>query len=95
VVSVKVGEHTTKLGTGALLDFSVQTVLDGEPLDEKELQELLGSSGGLVNLKGKWVEVDRDKLAEALQHWKKVERRAEDGGLVGHQPGGRHRARRT
>jgi non-specific serine/threonine protein kinase len=82
VVSVKVGEHTTKLGTKALLDFSVQTVLDGEPLDEEELKEILGSSGGLVNLKGKWVEVDRDKLAEALKHWKKVERRAEDGGLT-------------
>jgi hypothetical protein len=82
VVSVKVGEHTTKLGTGALLDFSVQTVLDGEPLDEKELQQILGSSVGLVNLKGKWVEVDRDKLAEALKHWKNVERRSGDGVLT-------------
>ncbi len=50
----------------ALLDFSVGVALDGEPLSEAELQELLASADGLVRLKGKWVEVDREKLAEAL-----------------------------
>ncbi len=61
---------------------TVDTVLDGESLDEKELEEILGSSGGLVLLRGKWVEVDRDKLAEALTHWKQVERQTRDGGLT-------------
>jgi len=83
VVSVKIGESSKgKLGKDALLKFSVDTVLDGESLDEKELQEILGSSGGLVLLRGKWVEVDRDKLAEALTHWKQVERQTRDGGLT-------------
>jgi non-specific serine/threonine protein kinase len=82
VVNVKIGERTKgKLGTDALLDFSVRTVLDGEPLDEKELEQILSSSSGLVLLRGKWVEVDRNKLAEALQQWKKVERETRDGGL--------------
>ncbi len=85
-VSVKVGERAkgklgANLGIDALLDFSVRTVLEGEPLEEKELQQILGSEGGLVLLRGKWVEVDRDKLAEALKHWKKVERQAREGGL--------------
>ena len=39
------------------------------------------SVGGLVSLKGKWVEVDREKLAEALDHWKKVERETRKSGL--------------
>jgi superfamily II DNA or RNA helicase len=82
VVNVKIGESAKgKLGAGALLDFSVGVALDGEPLGENELQDLLGSSGGLVLLRGKWVEVDRGKLAEALKHWKLVESRAEGGGL--------------
>ena len=82
VVNVKIGERAKgSLGAGALLDFSVRVALDGEPLDENELQDILRSSGGLVLLHGKWVEVDRDKLAEALKHWKQVERRAENGGL--------------
>src|SRR5208337_3153295 len=31
--------------------------------------------------KGKWVEVDRDKLQEVLDHWKKVQADAGSGGL--------------
>jgi len=34
-----------------------------------------------VPLKGKWVELDRDKLKEALAHWKTVERGAREQGL--------------
>ncbi|HVA72640.1 MAG TPA: DEAD/DEAH box helicase [Candidatus Limnocylindrales bacterium] len=81
VVNVKVGDRA-KIGTDALLDFSVGVTLDGEPLDEQEVRAILESSGGLVPLKGKWVEVDRDKLAEALQHWKSVERAAQGGGIT-------------
>ena len=82
VVSVKIGESAKgKLGADALLSFSVGVALEGEALDEKELQDLLHSSGGLVLLRGKWVEVDRGKLDEALKHWKQVESRAEGGGL--------------
>ena len=55
--------------------------MNGEPLSEAELQELLASVDGLVRLKGQWVEVDREKLAEALKHWKTVERAARAGGL--------------
>lgn len=54
---------------------------DGQPLDEKELRAILDSAGGLVSLKGKWVELDRDKLGEALKHWKNVERAAQGGGI--------------
>jgi superfamily II DNA or RNA helicase len=80
VVSVTVG-NSTKISTDALLDFSVAVTFDGQPLDEKELRAILESSGGLVALKGKWVELDRDRLAEALKHWKNVERTAQHGGI--------------
>ena len=42
---------------------------------------VLESTGGLVPLKGKWVEVDREKLSEALEHWKQVERDVRGGGI--------------
>jgi non-specific serine/threonine protein kinase len=81
-VSVKIdGKKASKLGVGALLEFSVGAALDGEPLTDAEVEELLASAGGLVRLKGKWVEVDRDRLAEALDHWKKVEREVSESGL--------------
>ena len=80
VVSVKVGNQA-KIGADTLLDFSVGVTFDGQPLDEQELRAILESSGGLVTLKGQWVEVDRDKLTEALKHWKNVERATHGGGL--------------
>ena len=83
VVSVKIGQQLKgKLGVDALLDFSVATVLDGDALNVQEMEKLLGSESGLVLLRGKWVEVNREKLAEALKQWKKVEREARDGGLT-------------
>jgi non-specific serine/threonine protein kinase len=81
VVSVTVGNNSTKISADALLDFSVAVTFDGQPLDQKELRALLESSGGLVTLKGKWVELDRDRLAEALKHWKNVELTVRDGGM--------------
>ena len=82
VVNVKIDARKgTTLSVDALLDFSVNVTLDGEPLTEAELERLLQSVGGLVALKGKWVEVDRDKLGEALDHWKKVERETRESGL--------------
>ncbi|HTW95904.1 MAG TPA: DEAD/DEAH box helicase [Tepidisphaeraceae bacterium] len=82
VVSVTVGDRaTSRIGAEALLDFSVGVTLDGQPLTEGELQAILQSAGGLISLRGKWIEVDRDKLGEALKHWKKVERDARGGGV--------------
>ena len=82
VVNVKVdARKKSTLSVSALLDFSVNVTLEGEPLTESELEQLLESVGGLVAIKGKWVEVDREKLAEALKHWKKVERDTRESGL--------------
>jgi superfamily II DNA or RNA helicase len=75
------GRPAASLGADALLDFSVSLTLDGAPLTDAERQELLASAGGLVRLSGQWVEVDGEKLAAALAHWKKVEKDARAGGL--------------
>src|SRR6185437_388426 len=82
VVSVKVGEAAkSKLGVEALLSFSVGVTLDGETLTDAEMAELLNASDGLVRLKGRWVEVDKEKLDAALKHWKNVEQEARRGGV--------------
>jgi hypothetical protein len=79
-VAVRVGQGSaTAIDAESLLSFSVDVALDGESLSEDELQSLLDSSGGLVSLRGKWVEVDREKIQEALKHWKQVARATRDG----------------
>ena len=81
-VTVRIGEAKGNLlGADSLLDFKVQMSLEGEPLTESELKAILQSASGLVLLKGKWVEVDRDKLQEVLDHWKKVQAAAGSGGM--------------
>jgi superfamily II DNA or RNA helicase len=81
-VTVRIGEAKANLlGADSLLDFKAQLSLEGEPLTESELKEILQSASGLVLLKGKWVEVDRDKLQEVLTHWKDVECSAGSGGV--------------
>jgi non-specific serine/threonine protein kinase len=82
VVNVKIGNQGgVRVGADSLLDFQVDVAFDGEPLTEAELQSLWSTTGGLVSLKGRWVEVDREKLAQALKHWRRVERAASDGGV--------------
>ena len=75
VVSVKINsKHSAGIGVDAMMDFSLGMSLDGETLGPDEIAQLLESSGGLVPLKGKWVEVDPERLKQALEHWKEIEK---------------------
>lgn len=79
-VAVTVGEQRkSQFGPDALLDFRVGIALGDEVLTEAEYRELLAAEDGLMYVKGQWVEVDREKLSEALKHWKRVEAAADDG----------------
>jgi non-specific serine/threonine protein kinase len=83
VVNVTVNtKNSAAVGLDSVLDFSVGVSLDGETLSPEEIAELLASTGGLVPLKGKWVEVDREKLQEALNHWKTVEADVQREGIT-------------
>jgi non-specific serine/threonine protein kinase len=80
VVSVRVGEKRKGgLGRDALLDFSVEATLGGEPLTAEEWKALMEASSGLVMIRGRWVEADPDKLSETLAQWKKAEKVAAGG----------------
>jgi len=79
-VSVRIGNTPGKgFGTDALLDFKVAKSLEGEPLTDAEWETLMTSAGGLVLIRGRWVEADPEKLAAALENWKKAERAAGGG----------------
>ncbi len=81
-VSATVGGKTpSRLGADALLDFQMEVTLDGERLTAAEIKKLLASSDGLHLVRGRWVEVNRDKLARMLDEFRAVERAAADGGL--------------
>ena len=81
-VSVTVGNVApSALGLDALLDFDVNLTLGGEVLSAREVASLLKASAGLVLVKGRWVEVDPDKLGQMLDQWREVEAEAAAGGV--------------
>jgi non-specific serine/threonine protein kinase len=69
------------LGTDALLDFSMAVSLDGEALTESEVAALLAGSDGLQLIRGRWVEIDRERLRRVLDQFRHVERAAVERGL--------------
>ena len=68
-----------QLGVNALLDFSVQAVLDGQELSREELAALLNSNDGLVRIRGNWVAADAGKIRELLQQWDQAARSNQQG----------------
>ena len=78
---MNLGQQASGLGLDTLLDFNVQLTLEGEPLSEEERAQLDAAGDGLVQLKGRWIEVDREKLDAVLDHWKKVQRSADEDGI--------------
>jgi non-specific serine/threonine protein kinase len=75
------GKVPSQLGLDALLDFQMEVMLDGETLSKAEINKLLAQSEGLVLIRGKWVEVDHDRLTRTLQQFEAIERRAGEEGV--------------
>ena len=81
--SITIGERKKKnFNADSLLDFKLHIALGSEPLSKAELKKLMAAGDGLVFMKGQWVEVDQEKLSEALAHWKMVEAETTNGGLT-------------
>ena len=72
-VSVTVGEKKpSQVGADALLSFNAALSLGDEEITEEELRQLASQEAGLVLLKGKWVEADHEKLAQALRAYEEI-----------------------
>lgn len=79
-VQVRIGDgRPTGVGLDMLLDFSVDLALDGVPLTTEERRRLLAAGEGLQLLRGKWVEVNSEKLKQALQQWQTLRDQHADG----------------
>jgi len=72
-ISVSVGEKKpSKVGLDAIMDFDSSLHFGDDPLTEVELRAFLEMGEGLVQYKGKWVEINKKKLEEILQAFDKV-----------------------
>jgi len=81
-LSVKVGEkEPSKLGMKAIMDFSPSLSLGDEAISEHELRAFLDMAEGLVQYKGKWVEMNKRKLEAVLKAFEKVKDYSAEEGL--------------
>jgi len=82
-VSATVGtKPPSGLGTDSLLDFRIDVTLDGEPLTPDEIQQLLAARSGLQFVRGRWVELDAEKLASMLDTLRSVEQATASEGMT-------------
>ena len=66
----------------SLAHFDIGYAIGEEDLSEEELEKLLASAeDGLALFKGQWIEIDREKLNEVLEHWENVRAEAEAGNI--------------
>ena len=75
------GKRPSAVGQDALLDFRMEVTLDGETLTDTEIAQLLAKSDGLALIRGRWVEVDRERLGAMMERFRKAERMAAENGL--------------
>ncbi|MDF1579448.1 MAG: DEAD/DEAH box helicase [Desulfuromonadales bacterium] len=81
-VQIAVGSKLgSTLSAQTMLDFQVQLTLDGEALTADEIAALTAAGEGLAMVRGQWVEVDAEKLSQALEHWQKIQLEAGADGL--------------
>ena len=79
-VTATVGANNPSLlGMDALLDFRMAVTLDGQALTPAEIESLLAASAGLQWIRGQWVEVDRDRLAQLIARFQGIEGAAAEG----------------
>src|SRR3984957_1666923 len=75
------GKAPSQLGLDALLDFRMEVTLDGENLSAAEIKGLLAQTDGLAFIRGKWVELDRERLSRPVEQFEAIERDAAANGL--------------
>jgi len=81
-VSMSVGDKAPSvLGMNAILDFNINVTLEGKKLSQKDVDDILTASNGLVLIKGQWVEVDHDKLSHVLTQWRAIQQESQINGI--------------
>ena len=67
-LQVKLGEEQPSMvGFGAIIAMKPELIVDGVPLTDEEIRDLLMRTEGLALLKGRWIEVNHERLNTLLK----------------------------
>lgn len=68
-VTLDVRKKRGLLSPDALVNFSVGASIGDRQLTDEELQKILNSKGGLIRIKGEWVEAETERIKTLLRQW--------------------------
>jgi SNF2 family DNA or RNA helicase len=57
------------LNLSAIISYEYQLSIGGQLVSEEEWQQLVNAKSPLVQFRGQWMELDRDKMQQLLQFW--------------------------
>lgn len=81
-ISVSIDNRAkNKLNIDALLDVHIDLTLGESTLTQREWKQLMEAEDTLIFFKGQWVEVDKEKLNDALNHWQEMKSAVANEGL--------------
>ncbi|NET36752.1 MAG: DEAD/DEAH box helicase, partial [Cyanothece sp. SIO1E1] len=71
--SVSGGNDKSKsyFGFDTLVEYQYDLSIGGEPVTEREWQQLVNAKTSLVQFRGQWMELDQDKMQQMLEFWQK------------------------
>ncbi len=75
------GKAPSGLGQEALLDFQMEVTLEGEALTPAEIESILAQTEGLALVRGRWVEVDRERIRRMMERYGELDRLASKEGM--------------
>lgn len=58
-----------RLSLSTIISYQYQLSVGGQVVTEKEWQQLVNAKTALVQFRGEWMELDRDKMQQLLQFW--------------------------
>ncbi len=73
-ISITVGNDIpSHLDFNTIVNFDISLSLRGEPITVDELKRLISEMEGLIYIKGKWIEVNHEKLQETLKAYEQAQ----------------------
>jgi SNF2 family DNA or RNA helicase len=66
----------------SLVQYKYELAIGGEQVSEQEWQALVNAKTPLVQFRGQWMELDKDKMQEMLEFWKKHRQEKPDLSLI-------------
>ncbi|MBW4444183.1 MAG: DEAD/DEAH box helicase [Plectolyngbya sp. WJT66-NPBG17] len=65
------GKSKSYFSAETLIDYQYELSINGETVSPKEWEQLVQSKADLVQFRGQWIQLDRSKMQQMLEFWKK------------------------